>query len=576
MDFQARSMSNPAVMGSSVLPGTPTLSPASTHVATTVEEGSAPSTPPSAKLGEDAQLLHPNSAASSPLEAIFGDVLTTKPKYKHKSHHSLSSSDSSPSRVLGMAQILSSFGEDTEHKPFVQGSRLEDDVFGIAMNSNGSPLVDVEDAQPAAKDEANPRHDPGSQLITGENAQAYWKPEACVFVANLLRSADNADLAIAVKENFNKFGECWVKIKRDGKMPVAFVQFCNAQHSAMALEQGAGMLIMGRACRTERCKAPRIVYVSRRDGQVPSAEEIRLLLLNQGELEKIWYPSETERELHRLPVGCFVRFAYYDTSIQAVKYFRGNSTHHVQHYPQQKHHNPAFDRSTLQHRPSATYFAPPFHPARHENRRFHGRGLQGRMMRTDQPGHFGGHRQQMSYVDPRARNAFPFDQRFLNWPAHHYPGYNVSHLNNGHPNQVPYAYIQQAPHTGTSVHANPEYGSNAHHNRHRVFHAHYILQDGVPVPARGPRNDGSIPAGHGHVVNGNRAQIGNPGLRTHGNGRTANASHYGTSTGGNVTGPGQMLHPGFQGQVYMPQYAPVQMPVAPGGYRFGPYPPQWY
>ena len=57
---------------------------------------------------------------------------------------------------------------------------------------------------------------------------------------------------------FSKFGECHVKLKRDRGMPIAFVQYHSNGDATTALEEGSKLYILGRPCRTERAKAPRM------------------------------------------------------------------------------------------------------------------------------------------------------------------------------------------------------------------------------------------------------------------------------------------------------------------------------
>ena len=89
-----------------------------------------------------------------------------------------------------------------------------------------------------------PRGDREIVGLSGANAQALLPPDSCVFVAKsapttstlfrgalltcLSLTAQLADdqLEYKVKEKFEQFGNCYVKIKRDPRgMPYAFVQF---------------------------------------------------------------------------------------------------------------------------------------------------------------------------------------------------------------------------------------------------------------------------------------------------------------------------------------------------------------
>lgn len=61
---------------------------------------------------------------------------------------------------------------------------------------------------------------------------------------------------------------------------------------------------------TYRCFAGAL-YVSRHDGREVKQEDVRKLLEPYGSIEKIFVPTETERELFQLPSGMWVRFAYF-------------------------------------------------------------------------------------------------------------------------------------------------------------------------------------------------------------------------------------------------------------------------
>lgn len=179
----------------------------------------------------------------------------------------------------------------------------------------------------------SPRPDRQGHKVTADNAQAHLKPECCIFVANLPSARPDALIGSALNDVFSRFGKCFVKLKRDRGMPIAFVQYDNSADASQALDQGAGLIILGRKCRTERAKAPSksstplpvsllmctgCVYVSRRDGAMPSEGEVVGLLASRGEVEKTWAPTETEQELHKLPPGFFVRFAYYQDAVDAM------------------------------------------------------------------------------------------------------------------------------------------------------------------------------------------------------------------------------------------------------------------
>jgi RNA recognition motif-containing protein len=94
----------------------------------------------------------------------------------------------------------------------------------------------------------------------------------------------------------------------------------NVAESEIAIIQGRGQLVDGRPCRTERAKVNLFtnfgvllgsLYLSRTTGGPIREGEARYLLRNCGALEKVWYASDTDLEMFRLPEGIWVMFAYF-------------------------------------------------------------------------------------------------------------------------------------------------------------------------------------------------------------------------------------------------------------------------
>lgn len=97
---------------------------------------------------------------------------------------------------------------------------------------------------------------------------------------------------------------------------------------------GKNQLIHGRPCRTEIAKAQRpyfksylysttdaalgALYVSRHNGKAVTDEDVRILLSNRGDLEKVFAPTDTEREIYQLPLGLWVRFAFFQDCRDAI------------------------------------------------------------------------------------------------------------------------------------------------------------------------------------------------------------------------------------------------------------------
>ena len=91
------------------------------------------------------------------------------------------------------------------------------------------------------------------------------------------------------------------------------------------------MLIDGRPCRTEIAKVNRkqglkcsveipegnqtvfsgSLYLSKVTGGPITEGEARQVLSRYGALEKVWYCSQTDKEMFRLPDGIWVMFAFF-------------------------------------------------------------------------------------------------------------------------------------------------------------------------------------------------------------------------------------------------------------------------
>ncbi len=91
------------------------------------------------------------------------------------------------------------------------------------------------------------------------------------------------------------------------------------------------MLIDGRPCRTEIAKVnrkqelywsdgnsmgntpvfPGSLYLSKVTGGPIAENETRQVLSRYGALEKVWYCSQTDKEMFRLPDGIWVMFAFF-------------------------------------------------------------------------------------------------------------------------------------------------------------------------------------------------------------------------------------------------------------------------
>ncbi|KAK4154876.1 hypothetical protein C8A00DRAFT_42421 [Chaetomidium leptoderma] len=153
--------------------------------------------------------------------------------------------------------------------------------------------------------------------IGGIDAQGIYPPSACVFVANLPESKDDRALEAAVTREFGQFGTVFVKIRREIKgngngMPYAFVQYTNNQDAKTAMEEGRGIMILGRPCRTEMVKANRTFVIYSRRGEEMTTDIAREILEPYGELSMCEMMSAQMQEAMNLPTAVLVEFARFD------------------------------------------------------------------------------------------------------------------------------------------------------------------------------------------------------------------------------------------------------------------------
>ncbi|KAH8586978.1 hypothetical protein B0O99DRAFT_602078 [Bisporella sp. PMI_857] len=141
------------------------------------------------------------------------------------------------------------------------------------------------------------------------DAQAFYPPAYCVFVANLLASQPDDDLEAAVTHVFREFGPVWVKIRRDGR------------------------IINGRPCRTEKAKAHRLFLLERQYGTL-SADEARRVLSQFGHLEACYVATPLERATFRLPEGVVAQFELYENGQSAQIGLRNHGVYRFTAIPQ--------------------------------------------------------------------------------------------------------------------------------------------------------------------------------------------------------------------------------------------------
>lgn len=157
------------------------------------------------------------------------------------------------------------------------------------------------------------------------------------FPRSLRKDKSDSELHQALTAQFFAYGKCYIKVKRTRGLPIAFVQYHESATADVAMELSTGVRIHERPCRIEKARAPRkwrassnssstsyfdasigCIFISRRNGQPPSRDEVLSLMEKVGKLEKIWYPTDTERERYGLSPGFCCRFVYYQDAIDAI------------------------------------------------------------------------------------------------------------------------------------------------------------------------------------------------------------------------------------------------------------------
>ncbi|OLN86128.1 Meiotic activator RIM4 [Colletotrichum chlorophyti] len=208
---------------------------------------------------------------------------------------------SSASYSLGRAHLNTNVqGQDTRRNEYVGGSPIKK-----ATHTYGDP------------------NDP----------QTHWPTTACIFVANLPDNRDDNTLEAAVEATFSKFGEVYVKIRRDSQgMPFAFVQFEDDESANDARINGKGSLILGRPCRTETVRANRTYIIFRRDRTPITIAEANELLSPFGAIETVRLLDHQIQNQMRLPVTIRVQFEVFDPTQQVLRAFRMNRCYKVEAY----------------------------------------------------------------------------------------------------------------------------------------------------------------------------------------------------------------------------------------------------
>ncbi|KAK7397867.1 hypothetical protein QQX98_012756, partial [Neonectria punicea] len=237
------------------------------------------------------------------------------------SHGSFSDTDSNgpgiPSRSTSpgsrvLRKSVSDNGKDSSSASAFRGSASEDDVFVKDEPS------ETQDSSVQAEPESN------VAMVVREPApadpQGNYTPDACIFVANLSQGYNDVTLHTEVSKIFREYGPVYVKIKRDRRhMPFAFCQFTQVAEARVALAHGHRRLILGRHCRTERCKANVTFLVCKKNGEPVGLFEAYGFLQRFGSIFKVEYLDRESQIGRHLPPAVIVVYEYFDARRDVIK-----------------------------------------------------------------------------------------------------------------------------------------------------------------------------------------------------------------------------------------------------------------
>ncbi|KAI1870840.1 uncharacterized protein JN550_004986 [Neoarthrinium moseri] len=171
------------------------------------------------------------------------------------------------------------------------------------------------------------------------DAQAFYSPRACVFVANLPEGVEDVRLEAEVTKHFSHFGTVFVKIRRDGRnMPFAFCQYTNSSDAQEALTHGKGVIIHGRTCRTEMVRANRTYILHRANGDHLYVEEARdaMEAAGFGSLERCEPLPQEVRDAMGMSDSVLVELKKFDPSKELQSAFRHHPLYRISPYDPKK------------------------------------------------------------------------------------------------------------------------------------------------------------------------------------------------------------------------------------------------
>ncbi|CAM1501663.1 Fc.00g036470.m01.CDS01 [Cosmosporella sp. VM-42] len=207
---------------------------------------------------------------------------------------------------------------------FQLGSFAENDVFSFGTHTKEEPK-DKAPLTPVAEENLTKAVTETSEVLDTRSdvlpdPQYIWPNQYCVFLANLPRSYDNAALEVAIKRAFGRYGVVFVKVKRDKRdMPLAFLQYTNEEDARRAAEEGRGLMILGRSCRTEMCNGSVSYIIYKQSGEVVLPEEAERVFRPYGRIAKIEEASMDLCTRLELPQALIVAYTMYDAKRDVIK-----------------------------------------------------------------------------------------------------------------------------------------------------------------------------------------------------------------------------------------------------------------
>ncbi|KAI1763723.1 hypothetical protein GGR53DRAFT_531260 [Hypoxylon sp. FL1150] len=254
------------------------------------------------------------------------------------------------SPLKSMADINDSFNKKLQD--------AVDDVF-VSSSSQHTPVVmrGINKAHPAAPvmhgltsdDEPKMQHTEPQMLhtsasnlglrsqVSGVDAQNFYPPTACIFVANLAEHVRDTRLEATLTKLFSEFGVVFVKIRRDSNnMPYAFCQYTNEENARRAMAQLQGAMVEGRPCRIEWVKANRCFVMYAVDEAELSTTVVRELMSPYGALAKCETLHPQIQEAMGVRGGVLIEFTRFDASRDVVGAYRHDSQFRVVPYDLKK------------------------------------------------------------------------------------------------------------------------------------------------------------------------------------------------------------------------------------------------